>query len=104
MCYMAPEALSGEQYCGKKSDVWALGVILYSLIEGSLPFENKLKDELREEICKAKVTFEGPAWQNASPAFVDLVSGMLDHNPTRRLSAFEVSLHPWLSSPLAVKM
>lgn len=39
-CFAAPEVLQSKEYDPKCADVWALGVVFYSLIEGSLPFYN----------------------------------------------------------------
>src|SRR5262249_31984638 len=52
--YMAPEQAEGSPDVGPKADVWALGVILYRLLTGKVPFESKSMVELLHQICTAE--------------------------------------------------
>ena len=40
--YASPEILSGEKYCGPEVDVWSMGVVLYTIIAGNLPFDESI--------------------------------------------------------------
>jgi len=51
-CYASPEMVSGENYNGFFSDIWALGIILFAMTCGYLPFEDKDNDVLFEKIIK----------------------------------------------------
>ena len=55
ICYAAPEMLRGEKYAGEKVDVWSLGIVLYALLKGELPF-----DEEDDQATKQKVLKEEP--------------------------------------------
>ncbi|TNJ26943.1 Kinase, NEK [Giardia muris] len=78
--YMAPEQHKREAY-GSAVDVWALGVLVYEMCTGSLPFSN------REEI----ISFKSPALPARCPNLTLLVQRMLMVDPVQRPTAWEIS-------------
>ncbi|XP_022701250.1 peripheral plasma membrane protein CASK-like isoform X3 [Varroa jacobsoni] len=92
--FSAPEVLRGLGY-GKPSDIWSCGVLLYTLLCGSLPF-NGTGDRLEELICRTKYVMSGPIWDAVSSSAKDLVSKMLVHNPLDRYTAVQLLEHPWI--------
>eukprot|EP01017_Pseudomicrothorax_dubius_P033476 TRINITY_DN4486_c0_g2_i3.p1 TRINITY_DN4486_c0_g2~~TRINITY_DN4486_c0_g2_i3.p1 ORF type:complete len:713 (-),score=90.89 TRINITY_DN4486_c0_g2_i3:196-2334(-) len=93
--FMAPEQVRKEGYEGMASDIWSLGVVLYSMTSGTLPFKSKDTHEQRELILKGKFKFRC----SLSPSLMHLISGMLQVDPARRMTIEHVSRHPWLNSP-----
>ena len=55
--YMAPEIVKKEQYIAQFSDIWSLGVLLYSMLYGRFPFKGKTQEELFQKINEAKIEF-----------------------------------------------
>ena len=51
-CYAAPEMIAGKKYKGVETDVWSSGIILFAMICGYLPFEDKITTKLYEKIMK----------------------------------------------------
>lgn len=83
---MAPEIVSKNEYCGKKADIWALGIVLYILLCGRFPFKGKTDAELFIKIRSC--SFEPP--HHASEKCFLLLKNMLKFNPQDRPMCNEV--------------
>ena len=91
-CYAAPEMVAGKDYSPMKVDVWSLGITLYALLCGYLPFEDPNPIVLYKKIINGDFTI---------PKFVsgkarDLIRGLLNSDAEARLNLDEVAAHPWL--------
>lgn len=90
--YVAPEVLGKDGYDGKKADVWSVGVILYVLLAGYLPFDENTMAALFQKIKNAE--YEFPDW--FSPDARDLISKILVPDPHKRPKLSELKNHPWM--------
>ena len=94
--YAAPEMLSGKMYDGTKIDIWSLGVSLYAMVCGELPFDdedNNLKN-LVYKIIYGKYTLP----DNLSPLCKDLIKRIFETNPDKRITIEEIKNHKWVNS------
>jgi protein-serine/threonine kinase len=91
--YAAPEVLAGLSYRGKEQDVWALGILLYTIIYKENPFYSV--DEIMDHDLRVPYVM--------SEASIDLVRRMLDRDVDRRLSIAEVLNHRWCRGVGAVE-
>lgn len=89
--YVAPEVLSDKGYDGKKADVWSIGVILYVLLAGFLPFDESTIVALFAKIQNADFTY--PSW--FTPEVRALLDKMLVADPAVRLSLAQIKAEPW---------
>lgn len=93
--YLSPEILCRKAY-GFEVDIWSLGIILYSFYSGGKPpFEMNLENQHKILDLIAKKSFCIPSSMTNSDA-QNLLSGLLDPNPTCRLNIFQVSQHSFL--------
>jgi len=89
--YVAPEVIKKKGYDGVKADIWSCGVILYVLLAGYVPFNDKNLMEMYKKIIKADCQF--PKW--FSPDVKKLIYRILDPNPTRRISIAKIVQSRW---------
>ncbi|VDP58897.1 unnamed protein product [Schistosoma curassoni] len=92
---MAPEMIRHEPY-GKAVDAWSCGVLLFLLLSGSLPFYGT-RDVLFTQIVSGRYHRQPQVWNMISPEARDLVSRLLEVDPTQRLTIEEALRHPWIS-------
>jgi len=95
--FVAPEVIRGETY-GPPVDCWSCGVLLYNILSGALPFDgNNIKEVLRR-VRSGKYTFPEAEWRDISDSAKDLVAGLLEYDPKRRLTARAALQHEWIVS------
>ncbi|CAI6004227.1 unnamed protein product [Closterium sp. NIES-64] len=95
LMYEAPEVVLGDRY-NHKADVWSLGVILYVLLSGGLPFMDKDDRRLARKICEGRYEMRFSPWPFVSDDAKSLVRRLLVVDPNRRSSVEEFINHPWL--------
>ena len=102
--YMAPEILGGKLYTGKNADLFALAVVLFIMVTGFQPFDNaKTNDTYYKFIAGNKPSLYWNIFKQAAPVsdeLKDLITGMLQLDPSARLSFEEILAHPWLMGPV----
>jgi serine/threonine protein kinase len=80
MEYMPPELFEQSKVTSSPSqDVWAIGIMFYTMIYGTLPFRGKTDKELREKIKEAKLVF--PKGVPITQESKDIIRGMLHPDP-----------------------
>ncbi|GMP36337.1 hypothetical protein CsSME_00008495 [Camellia sinensis var. sinensis] len=92
--YVAPELLMNKGYEGAAADVWSCGVILFELLAGYLPFDDRNLMNLYKKILRAQYTF--PEWFTESQK--KLISKILDPNPRTRITIPEIIEDQWFQS------
>ncbi|XP_054913282.1 MAP/microtubule affinity-regulating kinase 3a isoform X16 [Poeciliopsis prolifica] len=92
--YAAPELFQGKKYDGPEVDVWSLGVILYTLVSGSLPFDGQNLKELRERVLRGK--YRIPFYMSTDCE--NLLKRFLVLNPTKRGTLEQIMKDRWINS------
>jgi hypothetical protein len=94
--YVAPEIISRMNY-REKIDCWSLGVILYILLQGTVPFFGKSDQEIAMRILRKTLHFDSDKWAQVFPPAKAVLEGLLCRKADKRLSMQELLRSEWLS-------
>ncbi|XP_008552289.1 probable serine/threonine-protein kinase MARK-B isoform X2 [Microplitis demolitor] len=86
--YISPDVLCGKPYLGKPSDMWALGVVLFTMLYGQFPFYDSTPTQLFVKIKAAN--YQIPMDNRVSEKTINLIRDLLVLQPSRRLTAVQV--------------
>ena len=90
-CYASPEMVSGKKYNGFNIDIWSSGIILFAMICGFLPFEDKDNDILFKKILKCKIEYPKIISKNAK----SLLQKIIVPDPDKRIKIEDIKKEPF---------
>ncbi|KAK9764265.1 hypothetical protein K7432_008374 [Basidiobolus ranarum] len=93
--YCAPEILLGQSTDGVKADIWSLGIILFTMVAGHLPFNLEPNESRRAFYARInRAEYECPS--KVSEEAHDLISKLLQSQPSQRATIDDIKKHQWL--------
>lgn len=95
--YVAPELLKNHPY-DESADMWSVGVIIYFLLVGYLPFHHKEQSELFKIIRLGKISFDPKYWSGISEKAIRVIMHLLDVDPSTRYTATQALDSSWIKS------
>lgn len=98
--YLAPELLKASMYeaedgYGREVDVWACGVVMYTLLVGFPPFWHRKQMIMLRAIMEGRYEFKSPEWDDVTDTAKDLIQAMLTVDPSKRITAHQALQHPF---------
>jgi len=95
--YVAPEVLSLKGY-GKAADLWSLGVVMFLVLNGKLPFEGNDTNEIINAIVNRPLKIGPNTRKRLHPHTVDILEQLLCKDPEKRVTAKAALKHPFLQT------
>jgi hypothetical protein len=102
LSYVAPEVLLRTPY-NKEVDIWSMGVILYYMLCGHLPFKGNKEVIIAEKIVNDDLEFDEEEWEIRSKKVRELISSCLKKEPEERITIDEFLNHPWFKKLMKPK-
>ena len=99
LTFVSPEVLIRKPY-NKEIDIWSIGVILYLILSGDLPFDDEKDDEqkIAKSIVYNEVEFPPKKFENKSKEVIDLIKGCLTKEPKERIKIDEILKSDWIKN------
>lgn len=94
--YVAPEVIAGSY--NKAADLWSCGVMLYLMISGQLPFTGTSDRAVLQKIRRGDYRLSGRLWEPVSSEVKDLIAGLMNIDPSQRLTPEQALESPWFQS------
>lgn len=103
LSFVAPEVLIRKPY-NKEVDIWSIGITLYYILTGTLPFDDDQDNEevIAKKIVFSKLTFYDKKWKKISESCMDFCSKALIKDPEKRYKSKELLTHEWFSKNIKV--
>jgi len=95
--FVAPEIIRRDVY-DESADMWSMGVIIYCLLSGKMPFSGRRSLDLFRAIISGEFNFDDDAWGQVSDDAKDLICKLLVTNPDERYTASEALNSAWFSN------
>jgi serine/threonine protein kinase len=102
LSYVAPEVLLRTPY-NKEVDIWSMGVILFYMLSGKLPFRGHREQEVAEKIVYDELEFDEDDWETRSQKVQDLISSCLQKKREDRITIDKFINHPWFKKNMKQK-
>ena len=95
--YVSPEIIDGKNY-SYESDIWSLGIIMYFMLSGKLPFEGASQIDIFNSIKNKYLYFNGDIWKNISEDAKNLIKCMLIKDQNKRININQVMESDWIKN------
>ena len=96
--YVAPEVLERNPRYTEECDNWSLGIFLHMLLFAEIPFNGNSNNAIFDAIATKEINYNDKRFSNVSPYAVDIMKGLLNKNPSKRLTLKEVLASPWFNT------
>ena len=93
--YLSPEIIDGENY-SYETDIWSLGIIMYFMLSGKLPFEGKSQIDIFNSIKNKFLNFNDRVWKYVSEDAKNLIKCMLIKNKNKRININQIMKSDWV--------
>ena len=102
LSYVAPEVLLRTPY-NKEVDIWSIGVILFYMLCGHLPFRGSKEDVVANKIVFESPEFDEDEWETRSNTVKNLILSCLEKKAENRITIEEFFNHPWFKKNMKQK-
>ena len=97
--YVSPEIINGQNY-NYECDIWAMGILMYFLLAGNLPFDGISQNDIFNSIKNKKISFDELVWDDISFDAKNLIECLLIKDKNKRININQILESPWILNGL----